>query len=284
MNTRLLPPPGVPIGHRRDGRPIYPVIGAAKDEFEVEPDDESIDDAEDAEDEEADEGEAEEQADSDKWSPPSKAEWLKVQTALSKANASAKERRLALAEKEKAIAEYQKKEAEREAEAERKALLADQLPPATAKGKKGRGGVPTPAPTLPDSVLTKAQVRQLTVQAAKEAEERTAAKFQAKVVNQAARAALTGAGAGGNVARLVKLLDLDEIQVDDDGEVSEELDAQIQQLKLELPQLFAPAEPPKPVRKRAPAPKVTPAGRQEEEQRPASSAERIAAMALGNRM
>lgn len=277
-SIRLLPPPGEPIGFRKDGRPIYPVIGAAKDEeeFEVETDEEEPDDAEEEEEAEPEDG--------GKWSPPSKAEWVRVQASLVKANAQAKARREALAEKEKAIAELQKKEAEREAEAERKALLADQLPPAAAKGKKGRGGVPTPAPTLPDSVLTKAQVRQLTAQAAKEAEERTAAKFQDKVVKQAARAALTGAGAGGNVARLVKLLDLEDVQVDDDGEVSEELDAQIAQLKLELPQLFAPAEPPKPVRRRAPVPKVTPAGRQEEEQRPLSTAERIAAQALGSRM
>lgn len=282
MSTiRLLPLPGVPIGYRRDGRPIYPVIGAAKDEFEVEPDDEEIDDVE----EEGNEEETAEPEDTGKWAPPSKAEWVRTQASLVKANAQAKARREALAEKEKAIAELQKEKADREAEAERKALLADQLPPTAAKGKKGRGGVPTPAPTLPDSVMTKAQVRQLTVQAAKEAEERTAAKFQAKVVNQAARAALTGAGVQStNVSRLVKLLDLDEVQVDDDGEVSDELAQQIDQLKAELPQLFAPAEAPKPVRKRAPAPKVTPAGRQEEEQRPVSSAERIAAMALGSRM
>jgi hypothetical protein len=283
MNIRLLPPPGTPIGYRRDGRPIYPVIGAAKDEeeFEAETDDEEEED----EPEEDQDDEPEEKDGGKKWQPPSKAEVVRMQYALSKANASAKERRLALAEKDKLIAELQKKEADREAEAERKALLADQLPAGGAvKGKKGRGGVPAPAPTLPDSVLTKAQVRQLTAQAAKEAEERTAAKFQSKVVSQAARAALKDAGAAGNVSRLVALLNLDEVQVDDEGEVSEELEQQIQQLKEELPQLFAPAEPPKPVRKRAPAPKVTPAGRQEEEQRPQSSAERIAAMALGSRM
>lgn len=274
MNIRLLP-----IGHYRDGRPIYPAIGAAPDdEFEVEPDEEEPDDVEDETEEEADEG--------GKWKPPSKAEWLRVQNSLVKANASAKQRREALAEREKAIAELQKEKADREAEAERKALMNDQLPASAAgKGKKGRGGAPTPAPTLPDSVLTKAQVRQLTAQAAKEAEERTAAKFQAKVVNQAARAALTGAGVQSeNVSRLVRLLDLDEVQVDDDGEVSEELGLQIEQLKSELPQLFTPAEPPKPARKRAPAPKVTPAGRQMEEQRPQSTAERMAAQVLGNRV
>jgi len=278
---RLLPPPGQPIGHLRDGRPVYPVIGAASDEFEIE-----ADEPDDAEDEPDDDEEDEEEGGQDgKWAPPSKAEWLKVQSALSKANASAKERRLALAEKEKAIAELQKREAEREAEAERKALLDGQQPTPAGKGKKGgRGGVTPPAPTLPDSVLTKAQVRQLTAQAAKEAEERTAAKYQDKVVKAAARAALKDAGAAGNVSRLVALLNLEEVQIDDDGEVAEGLDDQIEQLKQELPQLFAPPEPPKPVRKRAPAPKVTPAGRQDIEERPQSSAERIAALALGNRV
>lgn len=274
--VRLLPPPGVPIGYFRDGRPIYPVIGAASDEFEVEADepDDAEEEEEDAEPEDDDKG--------GKSGLPTKAEWLKVQTALSKANASAKERRLALAERDRMIAELQKEKADREAEAERKALIGDQTP--AAKGKKGRGGVPASAPTLPDSVMTKAQVRQLTAQAAKEAEERTAAKFQDKVVKSAARAALKDAGAAGNVSRLVGLLDLEEVQVDDDGEVSEGLEEQIEQLKAELPQLFTPAEPPKPVRRRAPAPKVTPAGRQEAQERPLSSADKIAAQALGNRV
>jgi len=282
MNPRLLPPPGVPIGHRKDGRPIYPMIGGASDEFEVEVevDEDEPDDVEDEDDPEQDGS----KSGDDKWQAPSKAEWLRVQNSLVRANASAKTRREALAEKERRIAELEKEKAEREAEAERKALMSPPDTSTVGKGKKGRGGVPAPAPVLPDSVLTKAQVRQLTAQAAKEAEERTAAKYLDKVVKTAARAALKEAGAQGNTARLVQMLELDEVQVDDDGEVSEELNNQIEQLKLELPQLFAPAEPVRPARKRQPAPKVTPAGRTEDEQRPLSTAERMAQQVLGNRV
>lgn len=274
--VRLFPRPDKPIGFLDDGRPIYPVAGGSgEDEIEVESDDEDGEEEEDG-------GTVEDGT--RKWTPPSRAEWLRTQAALVKANASAKTRREALAEKEKAIAELQKEKADREADAERKALMGDQLPAGGGGRKSKKAAATTPSTVLPDSVLTKAQVRQLTAQAAKEAEERTAAKYQGKVVNQAARAALKEAGAAGNVSRLVNLLNLEEVQVDDDGEVDDSLEAQIEQLKTELPQLFAPVDGGKPVRKRAPAPKVTPAGRAEEQQRPMSTAERMAQQVLGSRV
>lgn len=277
---RLFPRPGKPIGHRRDGRPIYPVIGGAADEFQVEPDDEGTESEKDDEQEPDDD-----EGGSGKYSPPSRAEWLRVQNALVKANASAKARREALAAKEAEMKQLLDEKAKREAEDERKSLLDGQANGNGRKAKKagGGGGAPTQA-VLPDGVLTKSQVKQLTAAAAAEAEQRTADKFRNMAVNQAARAALSTAGVQAtNVARLVKLLDLDEVEIDEDGEIVGGMDEQIESLKADLPQLFRVAEPEKPKSKRAPAPRANAAGRAEAQQRPQSTAEMMAAQVLGSR-
>ena len=272
---RLFPSlPLEPIGHRRDGRPIYPVLGGAAAADDVE--DETDEEAEDEEDSGADPGK------NGKYEPPSRAEWLKVQGALSRANASAKQRRELLAERDAELQKLRDEMAAADAEAERKTLL-DGQQPAGRKGKKGGGGGPTPAATLPDGVLTKSQVRQLTAQAAREAKEQTVAEFRDILVNQAAASALTRAGAQvDNVERLVRLLELDDVQLGDKGEI-EGLDDQVESLKAELPQLFRAAEDPKP-RKRAPAPRAQASGRPDPQPQRLSSAEQIAQMALGNRV
>src|SRR6267378_3880368 len=119
MSTpRLLPAPGTPIGYLSSGKPVYPVIGAAGEEFDVEPDDTDTDE------EEPDEGGTNEDGvKAEKYTPPSRAEWLKVQSSLTKSNAQAKQRREALAERDKKIQELQDEKAEREADAERQTLL-----------------------------------------------------------------------------------------------------------------------------------------------------------------
>lgn len=69
-----------------------------------------------------------------------------------------------------------------------------------------------------------------------DAEEKAAAKWKPKVVNSAARAAFMEAGAD-RPERLLKLLDHDELDVSDDGEV-EGLDEEVDRLKEEYPELF----------------------------------------------
>lgn len=273
---RLLPAPGTPIGYLSSGKPVYPVIGGSSDAFDVEPDDadtEEEEELDDADDDTPDDGKG-------KYVPPSRAEWLKVQASLTKANAQAKQRREALADREKKLQELQDKDAEREADAERRALLDGARP----KKKAAEGGGGAPAPVLPDGVLTKAQVRQQMAQATREAEERTASKFRGIAVNQAARAALASSGVQtSNVSRLVRLLDLDEVQIDDDGEIVEGLDEQIEALKADLPQLFRPAEAEKPKPRRAPAPRVSASDRAAVEERPRTTADQMAAAILGSR-
>jgi len=279
--TRLLPAPGVPIGYLPSGKPVYPMIGGSEDAFDVEPDGDDPDDSEEEPDDSADSSDGTKEK--DKYEPPSRAEWLKVQSSLAKANASAKQRREALAEAARELQQLRDEKAAQEAETERKALLDEVAGKKPKKSSSGGSGA-APTPVLPDGVMTKSQVRQLTAQAAREAEERAADKFRGIAVNQAARAALASSGVQtNNVGRLVKLLDLEDIQIDDNGEITDGLDEQIESLKSELPQLFRPAEPVKPKPRRAPAPRVQSSGREQVEDEPGSSADRMARQILGSR-
>lgn len=261
---RLLPQVGTPVGHTRAGIPVYPFVGAAKDEgLGVEADDPEDDDPEGGE--------------GDKWTPPTRAEWLRTQAALVKSNASAKQRREALAAAEAEIQKHKDAEAAREAKAERDALAKGA--PAKKKAAGRGGGVP-----LPEGTMTPAQIRQLTAQTAREAEAKALEKARTQVVGHAARAALVDAGVSkSTAARLSKLLDLDDIGIDEDGEITDGLDEQIAQLRAEMPQLFAAPEPKKTARRQPP-------GRANGADRPAgegeqrlSSAERMARQALGAR-
>lgn len=281
--TRLMPARHILLGRLKSGAPVYQVAGGSGD-IEIETDEETGTDPA------GEGGEGGEAGKDGEWTPPSKAEWLKVQAALSKSNASAKQRREALAEERAEKQRLADALAAKEAQDERNALLEEQRraaavdAPTGRKGKKAAASQPPAAPGLPADVLTKAQARQQAAEAARAAEERASAKFRGIAVNQAARAALASSGVqSANVSRLVRLLDLDEIQIDDDGEVTEGLEEQIETLKAELPQLFKPAEADKPKPKRQPAPRANGSGRAEAEQRPRSSAEQMAASILGSR-
>lgn len=267
--TRLIDLLIEPIGFRRDGLPIYPVFGGAE-ELDVEPDE--------SEEEEPEEEGEEEEPKKGKYTAPAESEWLKTRAALAKANASAKARREAIAEKDKRIAELEAAQTEREAAEERKALR-DQRTKGKVKGDGGGAG-----PDLPDGVLTRAQVRQATQQAARDAEDKAVQKYQNMAKGAVARGALVAEGVPSAAAnKLARLLNFDEIELDENGEVTGGLEEQLAELKEQMPQLFkaAEVEPPKP--RRRPAPKVTAANQPEGEQRPVSSAERMAAMVLGNR-
>jgi DNA polymerase III gamma/tau subunit len=95
-------PPNTILGHRTDGRPIYPIAGGA--ETDDEPDIEvEVDDTPDEEPEPVDKPEPAETPkpkppvkddEPDDFKPPSKDEWARTQAALKKANEDAKRHRL----------------------------------------------------------------------------------------------------------------------------------------------------------------------------------------------
>jgi minor structural protein GP20 len=70
------------------------------------------------------------------------------------------------------------------------------------------------------------------------AEDKVIAQWKPRVVRSEARAALASAGAKTHaLAKLARMIDLDDVEVDDDGEVSG-LDDLIEELKDDLPELF----------------------------------------------
>lgn len=173
--------------------------------------------------------------DDDGYTPPSETEWKRAQAALAKANEEAKRHRLAAKKlRDDADAERRKNENEHE-----KAL------------------------------------REARETAAGEVESR----YKPIVVRGAARAALAESGAiltGADgkpsptrLDRMLKLIDLDELEVGDDGEVTG-LDSQVAQIKADYPEFFERPRPPA-------RPKADAADRKPEPAKPKSSAERLAA-------
>lgn len=243
-------PPGTILGYRADGRPIHVIAGGA--ETDDEPDIEVPDEPDEEPEPEADdEPELEEtpkpkppakkaEPKPDDFKPPSEAEWRKTQAALKKANDDAKRHRL------------------------RNRELED----------KARG----------DETEHEKALR--------EAREEGERKFRAPLVRTAARSALVEAGAlaflqdekdpesqtarekgESRLTRLLKLVDTDVLDIDDDGSVSG-LEAAVDDLRRDYPELFA-----------APArrPKVRPTGapRPPAPEKPKSTAEIHAARILG---
>lgn len=74
--------------------------------------------------------------------------------------------------------------------------------------------------------------------AREEADANASKTWKPRIVRQAARAALVEAGLTGAPDRLLKLVDVDQVEVDDEGEVTG-LDEQIKGLKKDYPELFA---------------------------------------------
>jgi hypothetical protein len=108
--------------------------------------------------------------------------------------------------------------------------------------------------------------------AVEEARTEVESKYKPLVVRTAAKAALAEAGLIGKPDRLIKLLDMDELEIDDDGEI-DGLEDQIRGLKADYPDLF---------QKRTRAGRVQGADRRSTGgAQKLSSAERIAQMALG---
>ena len=110
--------------------------------------------------------------------------------------------------------------------------------------------------------------------ALREAREQGEARYRAPLVRAAARAALSEAGLSGSTDRVMRLIDLEALSVDDDGDVIG-VDGEVSRIKQEYPEFFqAPVKP-------KPKTRPTAADRQPAEEKPRSSAERHAMEVLG---
>lgn len=109
--------------------------------------------------------------------------------------------------------------------------------------------------------------------ALREAREEGEKRYRAPLVKAAARAALSEAGLSGSTDRVMRLLDLEALSVDDDGDVIG-VDGEVSRIKQDYPEFFQTAKP-------KPKPRPTAADRQPAEEKPKSSAERHAMKVLG---
>lgn len=109
--------------------------------------------------------------------------------------------------------------------------------------------------------------------ALREAREEGEKRYRAPLVKAAARAALSEAGLSGSTDRVMRLLDLEALSVDDGGDVIG-VDGEVARIKQEYPEFFQTAKP-------KPKPRPTAADRQPAEEKPRSSAERHAMKVLG---
>lgn len=243
-------PPGTILGYRADGRPIHLIAGGAEpdDEPDIEvpdePDEEpapEVDDEPEPEETPKPKPPAKKTDDKpDDFKPPSKDEWARTQAALKKANDDAKRHRL------------RNKELE----------------------EKARG----------DETEHEKALR--------EAREEGERRFRAPLVRTAARSALVEAGAlaflqdekdpesqaarekgESRLTRLLKLVDTDALDIDDDGSVSG-LESAVEDLRRDYPELFA-------VPARKPKARPTGAPRSPAAEKPKSTAEVHAARILG---
>jgi hypothetical protein len=224
-------PPKTVIGYVA-GRPVYNIAGGAPDGDDAGDDDGEDDDTStDADDDDSNvEDEAPkpkppakpEAPAAEEFTPPSEAEWRKIQAALKKANEDAKRNRFRAKELE---------EKTRTNETEHEKAL-------------------------------------------REAREEGESRFRAPLVKAAARAALSDAGVSGPADRVLRLLEMDGLSVDEDGDVVG-LESEIDRVKAEYPEFFQTAA------KAKPKVRPTAADRKPAEEKAKSSAEQHAMRVLG---
>jgi hypothetical protein len=144
--------------------------------------------------------------DDDEYTPPTREEFARVKNALKKANTQAKTHRLKL-----------------------KKFLEN---PDEKSGSK-------------DSKDDKAKEvdRERIRHEVSEVEE---SKWKKRVVRQAAKAALLEAGLKGDPTKLARLVDEDDVEVDDDGDITDGLEDQIESIKEDYPDLFKDEDTPPP--------------------------------------
>lgn len=208
-------PPGTVVGYRANGKPIYNIAGG-DGRVEVGTDDVDNDDDDDAT---AEDDSEEEQ---DEWVPPTKEEFERILAAKQKADSEAAARKRYLREAgldPKTGKPISKPKLELDLDDE------DDSEEEEAKPNKGESRAKS----------NKAFERQLEREIAK-TERRV--RDEATILMAAVPDALNEAGWNGrNMARILRLLDLDEVHVDSDGEI-DGLTEQIAELQEEFPEFF----------------------------------------------
>jgi hypothetical protein len=215
------------VGYRRDGRPIYNIAGGAIDVStdDLVDDDDSDDDAEELDDSDDDD------EPKDKWVPPSKEEFDKILAAKAKADSEAAARKRFLREAgldPKTGKPVTKPKIEFNLGVDEEDEVEEEKPRTGPKSDTNNS-------QFDPKKIKRELDRQLEREVAL-AEQRERARSAALLV--AVPEALDEAGFNPkNLKRALKLLDLDSVTVDSDGEI-EGLQEQIDELKADFPEFF----------------------------------------------
>jgi hypothetical protein len=222
-------PPGTVVGYRSDGRPIYN-IGGGSVEFDTGVDDDDDKKASSARDDDDDDDDDEDDDVEDDYTPPTKEQWTKL-----------------LAEKKKADSESAaRKRLLREAGINPKdgspLKVTPKLSAVDDDDDSGKETTPPDKRTVDTSEDAKALQKRLQREMERnlldqEKEVRNEERGRAKALMAAIPEALNTEGWSGKaLPRILKLLDLDAVEVDEDGVNG--LDDQIVELKRDFPEFF----------------------------------------------
>jgi hypothetical protein len=217
--------PGTVVGYRSDGRPIYNIAGGSVDFESTDDGDTSGTDDDDTDDDDDDDSDGD-----SSWTPPSKEEWEKVLAEKKKADSESAQRKRLLREKgfnpkdgsplkvtPKLLA-VDDDDSDKETSQQSDKRTVDSSEDAKALQKR----------------LQREMERNLLDQ---EKEVRTEERNRSRTLMSAIPEALQTEGWNGKaMPRILKLLDLDSLEVDEDGVAG--LDDQVQELKRDFPEFF----------------------------------------------
>lgn len=227
QNNEISLPPATIVGYRENGLPIYNIAGGSVDvtnDSDDDSDDDSSDD--DASDSEGGTGNASE---AEAWTPPTREDWDKLMSAKSKADSQAAQRKRFLRDNG-----FDPKTGEKlnTTPSVNLDLDDDEDDTDTSPSKES---VAQAERDRAKSKYEKQLNRALAVESEKTAQR---VRTEMTTLMTAIPEALQEAGWNGkNIKRMLKLMDLDAVEVDSDGDVEGLVD-QIDELKKDFPEFF----------------------------------------------
>lgn len=213
--------PGTVVGYRENGMPIYNIAGGAADVVTGDDTDDDDDDVDDSDDDGTDSDDA--------WTPPSKEEWEKTLAAKAKADSESAARKRFLR-----AAGYDPKTGEK---VNKPSIQLEGVEDTDVTPKKDEPAVDKKADTGFDREKFEKQFqRQLDREVSKA--ERTGRASAYPLIHEVPNALEEAGWNGKNLPRMIKLLDLDSLSIDDSGIDPDELNEQVAELKRDFPEFF----------------------------------------------
>lgn len=207
--------PGTVVGYRANGKPIYTIAGGS---IEV-TDDDIVDDDADGDDDD-------DTSDDDHWDPPTKEDWQRLMAAKSKADSEAAQRKRWMRDAG-LDPKTGKPVAKPKVEVDDDDEVVDVLAPKKKDDEK---------PAFDREKFEKQFQRQLDREVQKAAS--TGRKTAYSLISEVPAALETAGWNGKNLPRMIKLLDLDAVEIDEDGVDYDALEAQVAELKKDFPEFF----------------------------------------------